>query len=105
MHIILLLAAIHALIFAFAFLLVGYTTLIGADAQEIAASKEQFERARQQGWWAQWEAIGKYRRDFMSVPRLASHWADRPDARKFIYLGAAFLAVAALLGIPLGAYK
>ena len=105
MHLILLLVAIHALIFAFAFLLVGYTTLVGADAQETAASNEQFKRARQQGWWAELQAIGKYRRDFSSVSRLASHWADRPDARKFIYLGVAFLAIAALLGFPLGAYQ
>jgi hypothetical protein len=105
MHTFLLLVAIHALILGSACLIAGWCTLIGADAQEIAETKQRFERARQQGWFATWQCYAQYRHDFGSVSRIASHWMRRPDARKFIYVGAAFLAFAAVVGFPLGVYR
>ena len=105
MHTFLLLAVIHGLLLGFAFLLAGWCTLIGADAQEVAETKQRFEQARQEGWFATWQCYARYRHDFGSVPRIASHWMDRPDARRFIYFGVAFLALAAVAGLPLGAYR
>lgn len=105
MHLILVLALVHAVIFAFAFLLIGYTILTGWDAQELAALKDESLRAREQGWLSQWEVIAKHLQQFRSVSRLSAHWADRPDARKYIYIGLVFLVVAVMLGFPLGAYQ
>jgi hypothetical protein len=105
MKTLLLIIAIHALLLGFAFLIEGWASLLGVEPEEEAQIKKDYERARQNGWFEAWLSYCRYRSNFGSVQRLSAHWAERPDARKFIYVGTAFMGVAALLGIPLGTYR
>lgn len=105
MHAFLLIVAIHALLLGFGFLFAGWMTLLGVEADEEARIKKDYEKARQKGRLAAWLWYDRYRRSFAGVQRISAHWTERPDARKYIYAGVAFLTVAAVLGIPLGAYK
>ncbi len=101
----LLILAIHALLFGFGFLFAGWMTLILAEAGEEAELKKGYQAARRTGWVEAWRYYSRFRNNFMSTQRISANWAQRPDARRYIYAGAAFLTVAAVLGIPLGAYK
>ncbi len=105
MHTLLFILAIHALLLGFGFSFAGWLTLIAASENEEAQIKNSYERARPRGWLGTWLWYGQFRRNFTSVARMTTNWADRPDARKYIYAGLALLALAALLGFPLGAYK
>ena len=105
MHTLLLIIAIHALLFGFAFSFAGWCTLIAASDAEEAEFKESYQLARRQGWFKAWLCYRQFRRNFASFPRLAGNWTNRTDARKLVFAGLACLAIAAILGFPLGAYK
>ena len=101
----LIIVAIHALLFGFGLLIAGWMTLLMAEAEEEAEFNKGYREARQKGWLEGMRYYSRFRSNFTSSRRLSENWAQRPDARKYIYAGAAFLAVAAVLGMPLGAYK
>jgi hypothetical protein len=101
----LLILAIHALLFGFGFLIAGWMTLLLAEADEQAEFNKGYQDARRKGWVEGLRYFSRFRSNFSSTRRLSTNWKQRPDARKFIYAGAAFLAAAAMLGIPLGAYN
>jgi hypothetical protein len=105
MHTLLVILAMHGVILGFAFLIAGYITLLMGDESDEAEVKRGYEDARKRGWVEVLRWHSRFRRNFTSASRLASNWKSRPDARKFIYVGLGFLAFAALLGIPLGAYR
>jgi len=101
----LLIVAIHALLLGFGLLIAGWMTLLMAEADEQAEFKKGYQDARRKSWLDAWRYYSRFRSQFTSTQRISAHWAQRPEARKYIYSGAAFLAAAALLGVPLGAYK
>lgn len=105
MHTLLLIVAIHALLFGFAFSFAGYVTLIAASDAEEIEFKQAYQLARQQGWLKAWLYYRRFRHNFGSLPRMISNWSTRADARKLLYAGLAFMAIAAIPGFPLGVYK
>jgi hypothetical protein len=105
MHTVLLIIAIHALLFGFAFSIAGWCTLIAASDAEEAEFNQSYQLARRQSWLQAWLCYRRFRRNFASYRRMMANWANRADARKLVYAGLAFLAIAAVLGFPLGAYK
>jgi len=105
MHTLLLILAIHGLLFGFGFLLAGFCNLIASEEAERAQFKKDYEEARRKGFMEAWICERQFRRDFVGSERLGKNWTQRPDARKYIYVGLASLAFAAVIGIPLGAYN
>jgi hypothetical protein len=102
MHVLLVIIGAHAVILGFGFALAGWMALIAPDEHELADLKTRGEIARQKSWLqAQLFAL-QWQRQFSSVYRIAAHWGDRPQARKLIYVGVAFLAVAAAVAYCLG---
>ena len=101
----LLIVAIHGLLVGFALLFAGWCTLIMAETDEEAEVKRGYDEARKLGWFGVMHWYSRFWRNFTSASRLAANWKARQDARKFIYVGLAFVALAAILGFPLGAYE
>jgi hypothetical protein len=104
-HTLLLIVAIHGLLVGFAFLIAGWSTLLVAESEEEAEVKRGYEEARKRGWFEVMHWYARFHLNFASASRLAANWKARRDARRFIYVGLAFVALAAILGFPLGAYK
>lgn len=104
-HMLLLILAIHALLLGFGFSFAGYCTLLVTNEAEEAEIKEASERARQQGWIQRLLLARRIRYSLTRFSRISSNWTQRSDARKYLYLGLAFLVLAAVLGLPLGAYN
>jgi hypothetical protein len=104
-HTLLLILAIHGLLVGFALLFAGWCILLMAEADEEAEVKRGYEEARNRGWFEVLHWYTRFHRNFASPSRLAANWKARQDARRFIYVGLAFVGLAAILGFPLGAYK
>src|SRR3954466_436321 len=101
----LLIIAIHALLLGFGFLFAGWMSLLIAEEDEQTEFNKGYKEARRQGWLEGWRYYSRFRSNLTSTHRISAHWTERPDARKYIYAGVALLLFAAVLGIPLGAYK
>lgn len=106
MHTIWLIIGILATVLGCTFLFGGFMTLIAPSEAEIEASRAACEAARQKGPWRgffySFSEVGSYR--FRAPSLLIAHWPERPQSRKFIYVGLAFLAVAAVIGYSMGAF-
>jgi hypothetical protein len=105
MHTFLLIVAVHAVVLGFGFSFAGCLTLLVASDAEEAAFKESYQLASQRGWFNAWLCRRRFRRDLTSFSRMMANWTNRPEARKLLCAGLAFLAIAAILGLPLGAFK
>jgi hypothetical protein len=106
MHTVWLIIAIQATVLGFAFLLAGFMNLVAPSEGEIEASRGACEAARQKGRWHGFfyslTEVGRYR--FRGLSLFIAHWPERPQSRKLIYVGVAFLVVAAAVGYSLGAF-
>lgn len=105
MRIFLVIVGVHALLLGFVLLLAGWGALLTPEADEEAQAKKDYENARRKGWLEAWLWDNRYRRDLTSFRRLSAHWSQRPDARKYVYAGAALLAIGVVIFISLGPYK
>jgi len=104
MHLFLIVVAVNSVLLGFCFLIAGWGTLIGADEAELADLKQRTEIARRTGWFDALRFTWQWRSQFRSFPRISAHWVDRPQARRLIYVGVMFLAVAATVGYFLGVF-
>ena len=98
MHILLMTIAVLSMVSGFGFLIAGLGTLSGADEREIAELKQRSEIARQKGWFEALSFSWQWYWQFSSLSQLVAHWAQRPQARKLIYVGCGFLIAAASMG-------
>jgi hypothetical protein len=105
-HTVWVIIGIQATVLGCAFLFAGFVTLVAPSEAEIEASRGACEAARQKGRWHGFfyslTEVGSYR--FRGVSLFIAHWPQRPQSRKFIYFGLAFLAVAAAVGYGLGVF-
>jgi hypothetical protein len=101
---ILVLLGIHAVLFGFGFALAGWMSLISPDENESLELREGVQAARQKSWLQTQLYALRWRRQFGSASRIISNWQERSLARRLIYIGAGFLAVAAAVGYDLAAF-
>jgi hypothetical protein len=88
--------------FAFAFLLTGFMSLIGPDEKELAEIRERDQAAQaERGRIAAFLEATALSRQYVDPVR---HWRHRRDARRLLYVGITFSAVAAGIGYILGVF-
>lgn len=92
-------------IFAFAFLVAGWVTLIQFDEDEEAKIHRELADARKQGWiQRELRALRFMRHEAITWERLVEHWRNRRDTRRLIGLGTLFLTLAVITGYFTGAF-
>jgi hypothetical protein len=94
----------HALLIGFALLVAGFGSLVAPSEAEEQASRRAYEIEREKSWWHGFvfslgQAASARNR---GLALAASHWPERPESRKFMYSGAASLAIAAVIGYHFG---
>ena len=93
-------------IFAFAFLVAGWVTLIQSDEDEEAKIHRDLDVARKQGWiHRELRALRFMRHEAFTLQRLIEHWRSRRDTRRLLGLGTLFLALAVITGYFTGAFR
>jgi hypothetical protein len=106
MHTLWLIVGIQATVLGCTLLFAGFVTLVAPSETEIEATRRACEAERQKGRWRGFfyslSEVGSYR--FRGLSLAISHWPERPQSRKFVYFGLAFLAVAAAVGYALGVF-
>jgi hypothetical protein len=96
--------AIHALVLGLAFTGAGFLSLVAPSETEVEARRRAYEAERAKGWWrgllfsARQARVGRYE----ALAQVPSHWLERPQSRRFLYIGLAALACAAIIGYHLG---
>ncbi len=104
MHTLWLIIGIQATVLGCTLLFAGFVT---PSEAEIEATRRSCDAERQKGRWHGFfnslSQVGSYR--FRGLSFAISHWPERPQSRKFVYLGVAFLAVAAAVGFALGVFS
>ena len=106
MHTLWLIIGMQATVLGCALLVAGFVTLVAPSDEEIEATRQLCEAEHQKGRWHGFfyslGKVGSYR--FRGLSLAVSHWPQRPQSRKFVYFGLAFLAVAAAVGFSLGVF-
>src|SRR5258707_9925763 len=93
-------------IFAFAFLVAGWVTLIQLDDGEEAKIRRELADAGKRGWiQRELRALRFMRHEALTLERLVEHWRNRRDTRKLIGFGTLFLTLAAITGYISGAIR
>ncbi len=105
MHTILVLLGIHAVLLGFAFAFAGWMSLISPDENESSELREGVQCARQKSWLQAQLYVLRWQRQFGSTSRVIGNWQERSLARRLIYVGAGFLAIAAAVGYDLGVFS
>ena len=82
--------------FAFGFLFAGYAALLSLDQSEITDLHRRAEQQRTPGFFGAVEHYFWLRREVLPLSRIITHWRSRPDVRRSIWLGLAFLVAAAI---------
>jgi hypothetical protein len=104
MHTILVLLGIHAVLLGFAFAFAGWMSLISPDENESLELRAGVQSARQKSWLQAQLYVLRWQRQFGSASRIIDNWQKRSLARRLIYVGAGFLAIAAAVGFDLGVF-
>ena len=104
MHTLLALIGIHAVLLGFAFAFAGWMSLI-SDENESSELREGVQCARQKSWLQAQLYVLRWQRQFGSTSRVIGNWQERSLARRLIYVGAGFLALAAAVGYDLGVFS
>ena len=104
MHTLLALIGIHAVLLGFAFAFAGWMSLI-SDENESSELREGVQCARQKSWLQAQLYVLRWQRQFGSTSRVIGNWQERSLARRLIYVGAGFLAIAAAVGYDLGVFS
>jgi|SRR6476620_11256955 len=106
MHTLWLIFGIQATVLGGTLLFAGFVTLVAPSETEIEATRRACDAERQKGRWHGFfyslSEVGSYR--FRGLSPAISHWPERPQSRKLVYFGLAFLAVAAAVGYGLGVF-
>lgn len=106
MHTLFVIVGIHAVLLGFAFALAGYMSLVSPDEHELSEFRAQIQAVTQKKGWLQAQMYAwRWQRHFRSLSHTISNWQQRPQARRLLYIGAGFLAIAAAVGYTLGAFS
>jgi hypothetical protein len=104
MHVLLIIVLAHAVILGFAFFFAGWLSLAIPDQEDLSQIKNAYDEARPKGWIHGLIVGAQVRREYSNPFRAAQNWSKRPQARRLIYAGIAFLAVAAASAYQLGVF-
>ena len=104
MHVLLIILLAHSVILGFAFFFGAWLSLAMPDQKDLAEIKERYDAARPKGWIHGLVVGAQVRREYSNPFRAAQNWSNRGQARRLIYAGVAFLAVAAATAYALGVF-
>jgi len=96
MKTLMIILGIHAGLFALTFLIAGFGALASPSNEEMEALRREFEAEQGKGTWQYTLfCLGQMRSARGRTLSLAiSHWPQRPEGRRLIYLGTGCLALA-----------
>jgi hypothetical protein len=66
------------------FLLAGYVALLAPDDEDRRRLRDEMAAAKQKGNWEEYLVA---RRGALRISQIGSHWRNRPDARRSIWVG------------------
>ena len=84
---------------AAALLIAGFISLGAPDEADRLQLRERYAAAREKGRWAEYQEMMRVRSQYSDPVHIISRWPHRPQARGMIYVGAAFLALALIVGL------
>jgi hypothetical protein len=84
--------------FAFGFLIAGYVALLSLDQSEIEDLHRRGEQHRTPGFLGAVKHYFWLRREHLLLSRIITHWRTRPNVRRYIWLGLAFLIASVISG-------
>jgi hypothetical protein len=106
MRILGLILAMHAFIAGMALLIAGLAVLGSPSDADTEALRKEIEEERKKGWLNYFFFSTGYAAStqLQGWSMVIAHWPERPKGRKLIYVGAAFVAVAAVIGFSFGLF-
>ena len=107
METLLLIVGIHAVVLGFACIFGGFLVIGAPSDAEINAMRADYESRQAKGWlhgqFFNLAQVLSFRPRALST--FLTHWPERPEGRRLIYVGGLFLAIAAAIGYHFGVFS